>query len=110
MIERITAQMFRNADGVGDWRVGSDAAATRFNTGSFATGVTLLNAIAVLSETADHHPDIDLRYTWVGVRLTTHHVKGLSVRDIELARKISAVAREMDVHADPTAEEPAGPE
>jgi 4a-hydroxytetrahydrobiopterin dehydratase len=110
MIERITPQAFLDAAGVEDWLVVNDAAATRFSTGSFATGVALLNAIAVLSEAADHHPDIDLRYTWVAVRLTTHHVKGLSVRDIELARSISAVAREMGVPADPTAEEPAGPE
>ena len=37
------------------------------------------------------------------MRLVTHEVGGLSERDVELARRISAAARELDVPADPSA-------
>jgi len=39
----------------------------------------------------------------VTLRLRTHHVDGLTERDVQLARQISAAARELDVPADPTA-------
>ena len=46
-----------------------------------------------------------MRYAGVTVRLITigHGHYGLSQRDVELARQISAVAREPGVTADPTA-------
>lgn len=99
----ITAAEFTDADGVDDWRVLFQYASTRFDTGSFATGLELVNAIGELAEEADHHPDIDLRYGSVTVRLTSHDVGWLSSRDVELARRISEVARDLGVEADPSA-------
>lgn len=100
---RITPGQFHAADGVEDWRVLLDSACARFATGSFVAGAELVDAITELAEAANHHPDIDLRYRHVTVWLTTHDVGGLSQRDIDLARQISAVARELDVPADPHA-------
>ena len=97
MIERITPEQFRAADGVDDWRVVAGEANAFFRTGSFATGVAFVNRIAELSEAADHHPDVDLRYGSVAIRLLTHAISALSTRDVELARQISAAAREMGV-------------
>ena len=103
MTERITPQQFHDAAGVEDWRVLFSGACTHFRTGSFAKGVALVDAIGRLADAADHHPDVDLRYAGLTVRLTTHEVEGLSERDVELAQKISAVAREQGVPADPAA-------
>lgn len=103
MAERITPKQFHEADGVDDWRVLAFGACTHFRTGSFATGVKLVDAIGKLADAANHHPDIDLRYAGVTVRLFSHDVLGLSENDIELAREISAAARELDVPADPAA-------
>ena len=103
MTERITARQFHEATGVDDWRVVFAGACTYFQTGSFATGVALVDAIGRLADAANHHPDVDLRYPGVTVRLTTHEVDGLSERDVELARQISAAARDLDVPADPGA-------
>jgi len=103
MIERITPQQFHESGGVEDWRVLFSGACAHFGTGSFATGVALVGAIGTLADAANHHPDIDLRYAGVTVRLMTHDVDGLSQRDVELARQISAAARELNVPADPTA-------
>ena len=97
----ITAQQFHQATGVEDWRVIFSGACAYFRTGSFAKGVALVDAIGKLADAADHHPDVDLRYGGVSVRLTTHEVEGLSQRDVELARRISVLARQLGVRADP---------
>lgn len=101
MTERISPREFHESDGVHDWRVVFGGACTYFKTGSFRVGVALINAIGELADAANHHPDVDLRYPGVSVRLVTHEVGGLSSRDIELARQISAAARDLGVAADP---------
>jgi 4a-hydroxytetrahydrobiopterin dehydratase len=105
MTEPITPQQFHEADGIEDWRVVGDGACTYFRTGSFAAGARLVHAISQLAGLEDHHPDVDLRYGGVIVRLITitHDYYGLSERDVELARQISAAARELSVPADPFA-------
>jgi 4a-hydroxytetrahydrobiopterin dehydratase len=103
MTDRITARQFHDADGVGDWRVLFNGACAYFRTGSFATGVALADEIGRLADAANHHPDVDLRYPGVTVRLWTHDVEGLSERDVALARQISAAARDLGIPADPSA-------
>jgi 4a-hydroxytetrahydrobiopterin dehydratase len=103
MTERIAAGQFHAAAGVEDWRVIFAGACTCFRTGSFAAGVALVDAIGVLADAANHHPDVDLRYATVTVRLTTHEVGGLSERDVVLARQISVAARDLGVPADSSA-------
>jgi len=105
MTERITPRQFRAADGVEDWRVLGEGACTCFRTGSFAVGARLVQAIGELAGLDSHHPDVDLRWEGVTVRLVTivDGYYGLSGRDVELARQISAVARGLDVPADPSA-------
>jgi 4a-hydroxytetrahydrobiopterin dehydratase len=73
-----------------------------FRTGSFAAGVALVDAIGRLAAAADRQPDVDLRDQGVTVRLPMTEV-GLGGRDVELARRISAAARELGVPADPAA-------
>ncbi|WP_265522228.1 VOC family protein [Oerskovia flava] len=98
----ISAHEFHASDGIEDWRVVLSSARTVFRTGSFTAGVELIEAIGELAEAANHHPDVDLRYGTVEVRLTSHDVGGLSTRDVELARLVSAAARELDILADPS--------
>jgi 4a-hydroxytetrahydrobiopterin dehydratase len=105
MAQAITARQFQEAAGVEDWRVISGRACACFSTGSFAKGVALIDEIGRLADAANHHPDVDLRYSGVTVRLITHDVDGLSERDVELARQISVAAHELGVTADPSAVE-----
>ncbi|GAA4735368.1 4a-hydroxytetrahydrobiopterin dehydratase [Isoptericola chiayiensis] len=101
MSDTITSEQFHAADGTQDWQVLDGVAAAVFATGSFATGVQLVDAIGELAESANHHPDVDLRYPSVAVRLVSHDVGGLSDRDAALAARISEAARELDVPAEP---------
>jgi 4a-hydroxytetrahydrobiopterin dehydratase len=101
MTERITARQFHESAGVEDWRALFSGACAHFRTGSFAAGVALVDAIGGLADAADHHPDVDLRYRGVTVRLWTHDIDGLSERDVGLARQISEAARRLGVPAAP---------
>ncbi|GIF14048.1 VOC family protein [Actinoplanes teichomyceticus] len=65
---------------------------TRLRTGNFAAGLALLNAIAAAAEEMDHHPDLDLRYTYLDVRTTSHDVGRVTGRDLRLAGTISDLA------------------
>jgi 4a-hydroxytetrahydrobiopterin dehydratase len=105
MTERITPQQFREADGVDDWRVLSEGACAYFRAGSFAAGAELVRAIGELEGLDDHPPQVDVRSHGVTVRLLTRadDYWGMSDRDVEFARQISAVARRLGVPADPTA-------
>ncbi|MEQ6899860.1 VOC family protein [Nocardioides sp. YIM 152588] len=102
-MEQITAQQFSEAEGVEDWRVLWWRAFAVFRTRDFATGLALVNEIGRLAEAADHHPDIEMRYGRIEVRLATHSTMSLTDKDLSLAREISAAARELGVEAEPTA-------
>jgi 4a-hydroxytetrahydrobiopterin dehydratase len=88
-----------------DWRVVGDGACAYFPTGSFTKGARLVQAISELPGLDDHSPDVDLRPDGVTVRLLTKtdEYYGMSLRDVELARGISRVARELGLSADPSA-------
>jgi 4a-hydroxytetrahydrobiopterin dehydratase len=86
-----------------DWRILFSALHARFDTGDFATGLALVNAIGAAADELDHHPDVDLTYPSVTVRLTSHDVGGVTSRDVELARRISHAAEGLRAKADPGA-------
>jgi 4a-hydroxytetrahydrobiopterin dehydratase len=105
MSEWISPREFSESEGVGDWRVLGEGACAFFRTGSYAAGARLVAAIGELDGLEDHHPDLDLRHEGVTVRLltATDESFGMGERDLELARRISAVARELGLAADPAA-------
>jgi len=105
MSERITARQFGDEDGVEDWPVIGDGACAFFRTASFAAGARFVAAIAELSGLDAHGPDIDIRPDGVTVRLVTiaDDYYGMTQGDVELARRISAVARDHGLQADPSA-------
>ncbi|ANH38865.1 Putative pterin-4-alpha-carbinolamine dehydratase [Nocardioides dokdonensis FR1436] len=75
-----------------DWRFVLGALHARFRTGDFATGARLVQWIAEAADDVDHHPDVDLRYPHVDVRLVSHDVDGVTQRDVRLAREITRLA------------------
>lgn len=98
----LTGQQVLDAD-LPDWRLLLSALHTRFATGDFATGLELVQRIAAAAEDMNHHPDVDLRYPHVDVRLTSHDTGGVTGRDVELARRVSAAAADLGVAARPDA-------
>jgi len=54
----------------------------------FADALDFVNRVGEIAERADHHPDIDIRWNTVTLRLSTHSAGGLTAKDLELARQI----------------------
>src|SRR2546426_3604308 len=104
MTDRITPTRFHESDGVEDWRVVGEGACAYFRTGSFAMGAGLVKAISELAGLDDHHPDVDLRHEGVMVRLITiaQDYMGMTERDVELARQISAGAGQLNLPPRPS--------
>lgn len=88
---RMTGQQIADA-GLDGWAHLLGGLQTRIDTGDFATGLSIVNAIGAAAEAMNHHPDITLRYGQVDVRLTSHDERGVTDRDIQLARTISGIA------------------
>jgi 4a-hydroxytetrahydrobiopterin dehydratase len=98
---RLTPEQIEAA-GLVDWRSFGHSLQTRFRTGNFVTGLRLVNLIGEAAEEAGHHPDLDLRYPLLNVRLYSHDAFGITDRDVALARRISELAAGLGVPADPS--------
>ncbi|MDX6375050.1 MAG: 4a-hydroxytetrahydrobiopterin dehydratase [Nocardioidaceae bacterium] len=88
-------------EGLDDWRFFLMRLHSRFKTGSFVKGLELVTRITEAAEEANHHPDVVLTYPQVDVDLSSHDVHGVTSRDLDLARRISAIAAELGVAAAP---------
>ena len=89
------------AEGLDDWRFFLMRLHARFRTGSFVKGLELVTRVTEAAEAANHHPDVVLTYPQVDVDLHSHDVHGVTSRDLDLARRISAIAAELGVEAAP---------
>ncbi|MFT4637406.1 MAG: 4a-hydroxytetrahydrobiopterin dehydratase [Verrucomicrobiales bacterium] len=58
---------------------------------AFMDGIDIVRDIAELAEEAQHHPDIDIRWTTITFALSTHSAGGLTKKDFALAREIDAL-------------------
>ncbi|WCK55894.1 4a-hydroxytetrahydrobiopterin dehydratase [Aneurinibacillus sp. Ricciae_BoGa-3] len=56
---------------------------------SFPEAMQFVHQVGEYAEAANHHPDIDIRYRDVTLRLTTHDSNGLTGKDFALAQKIN---------------------
>jgi 4a-hydroxytetrahydrobiopterin dehydratase len=96
---KLSAAQIRDA-GLPDWRQILGRIKARFHTGDFPTGLALVNQIGAAAEAANHHPDVQLTYSDVIVTLSSHDVRGLTTRDLDLARQISGHAADLGIDAD----------
>ncbi|HZO67626.1 MAG: 4a-hydroxytetrahydrobiopterin dehydratase [Kribbellaceae bacterium] len=74
------------------WEVQEKTLVRSVENPTFLDGIRLVATVAQLAESMNHHPDIDIRWTTVTFRLSTHSVGGLTAYDLELARAIDAAA------------------
>lgn len=100
--QRLTGPEIADAALTGWTFLGSHLAA-RLRTGDFATGLALVAEIGAAAEAADHHPDLDVRYGHVDVRLTSHDAGGVTARDVRMARRVTELAAAAGVAQDPGA-------
>ncbi|WP_374377952.1 4a-hydroxytetrahydrobiopterin dehydratase [Dongia sp.] len=71
---------------------GRDAISRSFRFKNFVEAWGFMSSVALLAEAQDHHPEWFNVYNRVDILLTTHDCKGLSARDVKLAKSIDQLA------------------
>jgi 4a-hydroxytetrahydrobiopterin dehydratase len=74
------------------WEVRDGWLRRKYVTSGWPHTLMLANTIGYVAEAAYHHPDLELGYAQVVVKLQTHRVHAISDSDVALARQIHAVA------------------
>ncbi len=94
--EPLTAEALRAAlTGLPGWELRDGLLQRALVLGSFPAAIDAVVAIAAIAEQAQHHPDIDVRYQKVTLRLCTHDAGGaITSLDIDLASAINAAFRD----------------
>jgi 4a-hydroxytetrahydrobiopterin dehydratase len=105
MTDPIKPSQFYESEGVEDWTLTSEGAIAFFRTRSFAESARFVQAISELQGVEQHRPGVDIRHDGVTVHSITYtdDYFGLSQRDVQLAKQISAAARQLGLAADPSA-------
>ena len=73
-----------------DWQGDQTAITRTFTFPDFAAAMRFVNQLADHAERVDHHPDIDIRYHRVVVRLTSHDTGRVTQRDLRFARTVNS--------------------
>jgi 4a-hydroxytetrahydrobiopterin dehydratase len=74
-----------------DWRREGDQLVKEARLATFPDAIAWVGRVAELAEAADHHPDIDIRWRTVLLRLSTHSAGGLTEKDLALAAQIDGI-------------------
>ena len=100
-MNRLSTQDVLDA-GLDDWRKLAQALHARYRISDFTAGAAFVAAVAEAAEAAGHHPDLKIISGVVDVSLCTHE-DGLWItqRDIDLAEKISQIARQQGLTPEP---------
>ena len=73
---------------LGGWARERDTLTRTFTFARFADGIAFVQRVAVAADAADHHPDIDIRFTKIRIALSTHDAGGITAADVKMARAI----------------------
>jgi len=74
------------------WERDGDALVRTVRLADFAAALAFVNEVGRLAEDRNHHPDIDIRWNTVVLRLSSHDAGGITDRDTDLAAAIDALA------------------
>ncbi|EDP75278.1 4a-hydroxytetrahydrobiopterin dehydratase [Hydrogenivirga sp. 128-5-R1-1] len=80
------------------WELGDGYIHKEFNTKNWKTTIFVVNTIAGLAEAHWHHPDLEVSFKKVRVKLTTHEAGGVTERDIKLAKEIDRLVGDVLKH------------
>ncbi len=73
------------------WAIDAETLTKTYVLANFNEAMGLVTRVAMLSEVADHHPDIDIRWNKVTISLSTHSEGALTSKDTDLAEAIEGL-------------------
>lgn len=78
-----------------NWGLENNSIEKTFEFPDFIRSVSFVNKLADLAEEHKHHPDLMISGGKVTVRLQTHSVNALTEKDIEMAKAIDEMMRQI---------------
>jgi 4a-hydroxytetrahydrobiopterin dehydratase len=100
MAERLSAEARKSAlKELSGWTdmAGREAIARTFTFKDFNEAFGFMSRAALVAEKRDHHPEWRNVYKTVEVVLATHDAGGVTALDIELAKAMNAIAKQLGV-------------
>lgn len=77
--------------GLSGWSTGGETLDRTFTFPDHITAMGFVVRVAMVAEAMNHHPDLRIVYNRVEIALSSHDAGGVTARDVELAKKISAL-------------------
>ena len=74
------------------WQEENNALVKNFKFADFKSALEFVNKVGELADTSKLHPDIDLGWGRVTIRLTTHNEQTVTQKDRDLATEIDAIS------------------
>ncbi len=75
------------------WTIKEGKLHRKFQFSSFVEAFGFMSSVALVSESMGHHPEWFNVYNRVTIDLTTHDAGGITIKDVELAKKANELAR-----------------
>ncbi|TCC10175.1 4a-hydroxytetrahydrobiopterin dehydratase [Kribbella soli] len=79
-------------DHIPEWKVVDNELVRSVKRDTFLDGIRLVATVGQLAESMNHHPDMDIRYTTITFRVSSHEAGGITDDDLVLARHIDTAA------------------
>lgn len=94
-MQKLSAQEVRaqlaNLDG---WSLNQNEEITKtYTLAGFPQALLFVNAVGLLAEAAQHHPDFLIQWKRVTLTLSTHDAGGLTQKDFDLATQVEALPK-----------------
>ena len=91
MAALIAKQVSLHLKAVPNWSKRAQVILRTFKFEGFLKSIDFVSRIAMKAQKANHHPDIDIRFDKVTLKLTTHDDGGITKKDFSLARQCDEV-------------------
>ncbi len=75
------------------WTIKEGKLHRKFQFSSFVEAFGFMSSVALVSESMGHHPEWFNVYNRVTIDLTTHDSGGITMKDVELAKKANELAK-----------------
>jgi 4a-hydroxytetrahydrobiopterin dehydratase len=82
-----TKQIKLHLEAVPNWSKRAQTILRTFEFDGFLESIAFVNRIARKAQRMNHHPDIEIQFNKVTLKLTTHDEGGITERDFALARQ-----------------------
>ena len=86
-----TKEISLHVKSVPNWSKRAQTILRTFKFEGFLKSIAFVNRIARKAQKVNHHPDIDIRFDQVTLKLTTHDEGGITAKDFSLARQCDEV-------------------